>query len=683
MNTRFVATTAATLLAGLLALSHDTPVAAAPSATISDVSGDTVSAALRAAVSGNRDKLNAIANSTWDAKSPHAWSLNYLRAQSEPNREERLQGLEFLAGTSPSNEYKTRAMLALLDDESYECAVLAKRQKFNKFSRVFNRASGALSKLALFQPQDAALLVLDGVYTKKKWKDVDSPERRMAWLCNQFLAKYPDSPDAADARAQLEALKPRLDEDYVSRQLAQGEMCLANRNFDGARAHFEHAQLVMPDNPLTGAAIERLNNAIEDDEVECVKAVSVSKGESVLDKEDATTVRRAARAMVCNRESTFAELMNKPCGAADSLAYAGAAWTEKNGNHEHALAQLANITALWPQTPGAEAARAQLMNPDYSLELAFDLAMEDLQKRREEFIKTGNLSKSDQGFQLAQAGITMTGGPFAAISMPILFAGDMSIRGIAEMFRTSLDIEMLIDAAARYNARYPKTKRARQVANEVAELCRKANDLKRAKKFAEMAGGASEKQQEQFAKMSAAQMLRSAALTSDLGERRALLEKIVREYPQSKQAKRANKDLALVAPGTTRGSLGVPTKLLARDPQLVQMLGLPTNMADGSRLNGEIHKIGVTVAPGATMVEFRDNAGWHSVAIPKESRKQLLARVKELQALDDLKHEGETRLATKLIPLEISGGIGAGGIEASPKIMPLEDDTERLKLFNE
>ncbi len=649
-----------------------------------DVRGDSASsAALRAAVTGDIDALRATAARAWDAKSPQAWSIGYLRAQCERDREERMTALEFLSGAAPGNEYRNRAQLALLEDEYYECAVIARRTKFNKFSRVFNRASDALSKLALLQPQDAALLVLDGVYTKKQWKDIESPERRMGWLCRQFLEKYPDSPDAADVKAQLEALTPRLDADYVARQLAAGDVCLANMDFDGARTNFEHAKLVAPTDENVAAALEHLDAAIKGDEVERVKAVSVTAGEKQLDDADIKTVHRAARALATENSGRFGELLNTPCAAADSLAYAAAALTEKKKDHDKALLQLSNITAMWPDTPGALAARAQLMNPDYSLDYAFHMAIKDLEARREEFIKTGNASKDAQTRQAAEAAITMTAGPFAAISMPILFAGDMSIRGIAEMFRTSLDIEMVIDAAARYNNRYPGTVRAREVAADVAELCRKAGDVKRAKRYAELAGGATPKQQEQFMKMDAARALRSAALTGDIGERRELLLHIVRQYPQSKQAKRAAKDLAAISPGTVRGSVCVPTRLLVKDPEMVQMLGIPANMADGARFNGEINKVGVTFAPDGRQIEFLDSSGWHRTEIARESRRPLLTRARELLAADEVKQQSERKLDKKLLPIEISGGIGSGGVDIAPKIIPRNDDADSLKFFGQ
>ena len=60
-----------------------------------------------------------------------------------------------------------------------------------------------------------------------------------------------------------------------------------------------------------------------------------------------------------------------------------------------------------------------------------------------------------------------------------------------------------------------------------------------------------------------------------------------------------------------------------------------------------------------------------------------MSRAQELLAADDMKREGEKRLTTRLIPLEISGGVGAGGVDFAPRIMPQDDDVDRLKLFQE
>lgn len=653
------------------------------SGKMSDVTDTRAMSAARAALVGDHARTVAIAAEFTDPKSPQAWSVNYLCAQSSPNRELRMEILEFAAGTAPDREQKTRAQLALLDDEYYEVAVLGRRTKFNRVARVFNRASSALSKLAMLQPQDAALLALDGVYTKKKWTQVETPERRMAWLCREFLELYPQSPDAAEVKTILSALKPKIDSDYVARKLAVGDACLRRGNFDGARMNYEHAALVEAKNEAVIEALDALKQAQRRDEIDSIKAVLVGRGESNLDAADFATVHRAARALVNGSERAFADTLNVPCAAADSLAYSASAIMERKGRHENALLQLSNITAVWPGLAGGEAARAQLMNPDYSLDLAFDLALEDLERRRDEYIRTGSTTGIERDYQLAQAGVTATAGPFALMSMPILFAGDMTIRGVSEMFRTALDIEMLIDTGALYIRRFPATPRAKEVAAALAELCRKSGDLKRAKHFATLAGGATAKQQSQFAKMNAGQMLRSAATTSDPGDRRILLEKIAQQFPDTRQGKRARKDLELVAPCTARGSVTIPGRVLARDPELVAMLGIPANRADGSWLNGEIHKVGLTFAPNGATAQYLDGSAWQTIAIPRTSRRPIVARAQELLAADDMKREGEKRLSAKIIPLEISGGIGSSGIDFAPQIMPQADDVERLRFFSE
>ena len=164
------------------AVAQDAPAGRAPQAQEASAQAGPESrteSALSAVFSGDRKRLAELYQESLTEEQQtgdnrllrQSDSILYLYNKSQRDREKYLLGMEIAATEARSEELRTRILLGLLTDEYYELNQLGVQNRFNKFTRVFNRASSSLSKLALFQPQDAAQLLLDGAYSMRKARD--------------------------------------------------------------------------------------------------------------------------------------------------------------------------------------------------------------------------------------------------------------------------------------------------------------------------------------------------------------------------------------------------------------------------------------------------------------------------------------------------------------------------------
>ena len=90
-------------------------------------------------------------------------AVYYLYNCTRQSREDFLSGQEILAANTKDKSWRNQVMYSLLSDEVYELNRLEGQNRFNKYTRIFNRVSTSLSQLVLLQPQAAASLLWDGI----------------------------------------------------------------------------------------------------------------------------------------------------------------------------------------------------------------------------------------------------------------------------------------------------------------------------------------------------------------------------------------------------------------------------------------------------------------------------------------------------------------------------------------
>lgn len=609
-------------------------------------------------------------------------ALRYLVIMSNQSREEFLAEGERAARETRNEELRLRYIQALLDDEYYEMAQLKGQDRFNRFTRVFNRASSSLSKLALFQPQDAFQLLIDAAYSMRKARSTSERERRIVYLARRFLQEYPDAPERSEVEELLRQLTEKLRRERVEQEVLAGQAALDAADFRAALFHLETATLLDTSHTQARELFHQAKQALAESEEAAFNFVSVSDWENTLTSEDQRILEKACRALVTGQAEALLHAAKLETPLRDSIQYALAALEEQRGNHEHALGILRELNAVPQSAPGVRAAAALLDTPGYNLDKAFDDALSQLREEQKRFIVTGKRSTEDNIYAASSAAVQSVGSSPATV--PALFVTDMLVRSVAEHFRTQLAIDAVVDAGASYLRRYPGSPRATEIAAQLSELASKSGDTERAREYLVLAGHEDPAKMAKIRENEARRLLESAQQSDNLLERKRLLERIVTEFSETKIARTASQQLQKIPPNVGEGTILLTRKMLAEDHALVNALGLASELVDGNKRNGELADEGVALAPDASRYSYRlAKADTFEIrSVPKNQRPWVRARALALHSTFVFKASGKEALQRQVLPLQIEGGAGAGGVEVAPKILPYPDSKKDTRLFD-
>jgi hypothetical protein len=639
-------------------------------------------AALKAFYAGDRHSLQQLYYSTVAEERARgdagplrqSDSILYLFNSSLASRDDFLLAQEKAAKQTESDELRIRILLSMLEDEYYEINQLKGQNKYNKFTRIFNRASSSLTKLALFQPQDAAQLLLDSVYSFRKAKTTTDRERKMVFLSKQFLSKYPNAPEAGEVRELLNQLEFKLNLDWAHREQETGKMYFERGEYVPAEFHLENAAVLNPSDLQSTQLLSQSRAARNQHEELSARARMVSNGESRLTAEQQKQLTEITYAMARGDGKTLENLARGNSSMASEAAYALSAKLEADGRHDAALQQLAWVSATFQGTAVSNAANGLLANGSYNLSWEFQKTVQDLKQKREKYVLTGNRSRDDSAYLYGSAGIQATGQ--AASGIPFLFVTDMLVRGVAEQFKTQLDIDDVVDAGAEYIRRYPETSRAKEIAYQVGLLSEKSGKGEESSHYFETADANTPQRRQKARENEARALMDKATTADDLVQRKKLLEKIVSDYSDLKLAETARKQLDKLQPTIAAGAIVLPRKMLQRDSQFVSMIGLPAALLDGSKSNGEISDTGIAIDPEMKTYSYRLKSGNMPLygKIAAGSRQEIRMRAKALYKQYAYETSGKELVQRQKFPFGIEGGAGGSGVDLSPRILPIEDN---------
>lgn len=611
-----------------------------------------------------------------------AEAIFYLFNSTRTNRDEFLAGQEILAANTRNAEWRNRVILSLLSDEIYELNRLEGQNRFNKYTRIFNRVSTSLSQLVMLQPQAAASLVWDGIYSVRQGRKSTIKERKMVYLSEKFLKKYPYAPERADVVALREELKTKMLNDRFKALVVAGKSAMADGQFQLAEWHLEKASLLnQADEETRNLLSQSRALKVRYEEVRGL-TLGVSASEMQMAPAQADAFSKIARALVTGDVKTLDQVRNGVPYVWDSVDYAYAAISEQRGDHQGAVVRLQGLAASAPESPGGRAATKLLDNPNFNLNESYRAALAEMASQKSKFIWTGRRTKDETVYATGNAMIQSARNP---VGVPVLFGMDAAFRAISEQFKTQVSVEGVIDAGAKYLRRYPDSPRKQEITRQLAELSKKAGDYNRSMDYLEESGTAGGAELEKLKENQAVALYQQIRQSFDLVQRRELLKKLAEEYPDTKIArKNLQTEQGKLPPSLATDTIVLPGKSLARDLQLAAHMGVPAHLVDGRNSNDEVSDEGVAVTPSAGAVEYklRGEDFWRRAPLQEQGRDWLLTAARQLRADYMNSEEGKQLLRRQVVPLAIEGGVGGDGIDIAPQLIPYSTSSDDKRRFN-
>ena len=611
-------------------------------------------------------------------------AMLYLFNASNPVRDEFLLGMELAATETRNADLRTRILLSLLTDEYYELNQLKGQNRFNKFTRVFNRASSSLTKLAMFQPQDAAQLLLDGAYSMRKARTPTDRERRMIYLANAFLKKHPQAPEIAEVREFMDQVRARMETDWALREKLAGTLAMERENWDAAEFHLEKSSIINPADEETARLLREARAAGKAEVERMATAVSVSQAEKKFGAGENKVLRDGVTALLLGRPEKLSAIASgdRP-RLARSAQYALASLEEAAGRHDAAVARFAALASAPEGDAPGLAVAGLLQNRGFNLDQSFEKAVAEMKEKQKKFILWGTRDSEDQAYAFGSAAIQSAGQ--AAAGVPMLFLTDVIVRGVAERFRTQVQVDGVVDAGARFIRRYPESPRSQQIAVLIADLSYKAGDYARSGRYMDTGGVEDPARRAKLRENEARGMLEKALAADSLAERKLRLEELLEEYGDTKISAKARKDLDKLQPTLGERSIVLTRKTLMRDPELAVAMGIHPTVLDGRRGNNEMTDQGVAIDVDRKVFSFRTRGSreYLSAALPEKDSTAIIARAVALWKSEEALQGGTQALRRQVVPLAIEGSAGGAGLEVAPKIIPYRDDPVGFRYFRQ
>lgn len=593
------------------------------------------------------------------------------------DREAYLEWMERRAGES-RGWWRRQYLLALASDPQYRIRVLDRENRFNKFSRVFNRAVNSVTRLLMLQPGEAVAMVIDGTRGGLANRDATIRERLMAFEARRFLLLFPESPDAAEVQEMLAALDRRLAEDRARWYRERGQEAATRGQFLTARQYLA----LGPVDRETSTAIQRLDQTEEQRDQFGAQLVAAGGGDN-LGGESARQARDdLARLLLAGEASTrWPAATSRAVGGA-SWGYAQSASLAARNELEASLRILKDLQDKSANSHEGRLAALHLANGSTNPEARWDMAMATLDHQRKRFALTGGRTATDTALTGASAAAQAGAGAGA------LFGTDIFFRSIAEGFRSRVDSNEAQDAAALYLRRLPQGTRAQEIRRALVDLEKRGGfhqeALDQLQQAPELA--INDREPPRIRERQARDELVRALEVQDLPTRRALLQNVVSQWGDTPSGRRAQERLSQMPGGGEAQALGVviPRTVLQGNPELAAQFGVPAEWVDRLRRNGELTAEGVILSADGRSVSMRTSTreAWHRVNFPEAGRETRMALAMQWGEAAVLEEETRGLLRRRRLPFGVEGGAGGSGVDIAPRLLPYEDTAESRRLFD-
>ncbi len=525
------------------------------------------------------------------------------------NREQNLAAYREALRNASSPERKKYLEAVLNRDDHFQSEQLMRRSSTNFWGGLVNRMMSSIDLVGVASGNyvgAAAETAISQLYSLMD-RDMPMEERRALARDLDHLKRYPDDPNNAQVRKQVDALDRKKRNLLVAKQLAKAEEAL-NKG-DDSRALF-HAQVAGFFDPqsqdaaklrqrtaqLLGerqAARQQSLKARQEENLSPEQQTDAKKLLAALSLRDANLIQRVAI-------DTEKKYPGKPL--ADAARDAEAVALEMKGWHE-AARKAVEQNARKATTPVAkERANLLLQSPGYSMLTSFHDARTSRQLESVKYVLLGEdfLRKN----MLFAAGARAAAGPGGAATLGMANALMWSRNLFQVMTNNPISAQPVIDSGVAYVRNHPKSENAADVYRVLADAYEERGLIERALTYHELAGSPKEKLDALNDKAARA-LLNAASKSSSRASQENYLKAVLDYHPNSGAAAEATKKLAALAKEVNQG-MRMSKQFLLEHPEIrgPKGLALKATLFDGNPRNMEIADRGAIVLNDNELMVF-------------------------------------------------------------------------------
>jgi len=545
-----------------------------------------------------------------------------------------------------------------------------------------------LGRLANGQLVGSARFLVELIFSPSQFRKVTEHERKEWWLMDGYLRLHPKGEEAERLRERMAKLEARFRNDAILK-------CMEVARFYADRGWWHEAYFY----------VRAAEEAGYRGKGKFRRQVRETVGNEKRWTERSLTVADTERFVRTPEQvRAYGDLLNalalgdrerlRRCTGAAGPVLAGTpladdaedAWSvmiEWTGDRRNALEVQRHLALRYPEAQAGRAALARLNDPQYNPRVRLDEEMSRYRRRQTHYILTGERTVRQNVELLSQV---------ATPSVPQLgaagafFFTDILLRSVLASFGNPVSPEDVLAAGEQLladprNGLTPDEEADIRVALGVLyQKLRRYEDAAAAYRAARILSPELDKQ---LAERSGDEQFRRVMEMEDVNRQILLLERLVATYPKTEAAGRAREHLARLRT-ESKVDFEIPHDWLAEDPIHWMKLGvrIPYELMDGARGNGELDDRGLVfwrdVPTSATYVCVDGRRGYTNLTPQRRAILRAAAEtwVDEKAALE----EGEIARASRRLPFEVRGSVGAQGLIVFPTLRqaPLADEDKQL-----
>ena len=612
-------------------------------------------------------------------------NLAELAAGLAPTRSERLEQMEMVAREADET-VRDRLARCRRDDPLVQAQRLQWRRLWNRLAGVVNYVTESAAGLANGNSQVLLKWTADLLFSWRSPLGPSAWERKQRVLYQQFQERYPDDPEAPNARAAFEKLNRKVQKESTQEILRLSKLQREAGHPDEALFYAEKAA-------QAGANADRANlkatQSQRQPQRDQIKTLAIAgPGESQAEPSEAPKLRSLLARLVAGdaeglaREAESFLRAHPQSPFRDEAQYLRAVAADLNGNRQEAQ----RIRAALASEGGAENMAVHARNAQASAhadpEAAYKLAQSQADRDTWRYILFGFPPPAER-LRMANDGEYRSRGVFDYLSAVLVI--DSLIRGLKAAFGAGPTNEVLRDAAGAWIRKEPENPRAKELSVWLGAQAERRGAYAQALPYYEQAKAATTEKRAELRKKEARDLYARAEQVENPAARQAILEQASRELADTKYGQKAGTK-ALEAEKEQR--IVLDKRSLAALPELWDGRGLGWDRAlfDGRPENGELAEAGATFfPPDQREVQFTviENGQEKTRRIRLEGRayEEARAALKERELLAARREAAQEYERRRLVPLEIQGSVGGEGLLVYPTLLPYRMDAQEQQLY--
>jgi hypothetical protein len=648
MSKRFIIATVCICLLGTGGLVSR--VCAGAESALSDATKETLQSALRASFLRDKPTLMECYERLKRAESVRHAPLAELLSDNvygllvacAKDREARMDAYRNLRAVADDDYSNAIAYAGLGTDELLKARRLLRENLYNHFVGTFNYISASASRFINGNTQAVLQVFIDGLFSFRRLGRISDRERESLVLLKCFSDKYPLSPENDWAERKTVRLESKLETKQLEENLVESERAVKTGNTHSALFFADRALESSPDSEQAKRLRLKASADASREERAIVASATVWEHPDVFDSRDRHA--RYHKAL----ENVFLSASPVPVSPSGS-------------------SQTQRADLFLPPRP---------VEPDRYLIDSYARASAEVRTEKLRYLALGERSSEDRAY-IISSGIVQ--GAYDALeNLGVFFVFDTALRGVKLALGSPVPEDSAIDAGARYVRRFPDTADAQRICREIAARYERAGDYENASAYYARGGSASPKKLSVLTEKAAKRLLIQIREVEDGEQRLQYLKSLTKQYPQTKAAKTATREIAKLEQSLDTEYIFSKSDM-RQSPRLFSddALGIAPDLVDGSDVNGEIDDDGVRVLRNNIAV-YREKGEprTREIALDAERKKKLDSLHAELQYRDSSRSNIKRLKQRQFIPIEISGSIGGQGVLAYPTLKPIAPDGE-------